>query len=513
MANLDSILFDGSQNDYQQVTLQGSALLDVAKRTGEPQKLEFTDLVDFAGATCETCSAYKEQDYKKLVLLIQQNVKKGQTSFDIPDVFQPEKFNLVEKGQRLTQTTYFTKSIPVWDNPAQKISFTGQGIQFSSDFVGARMNFVVERAPNEFEVHLNPETSSPINPSPWYAFQMQAIPNRDGNVVEPHTIRIKIIPHGFTEEDGKVLPIAFRYQPKISRDGIHWENLPKESIEYPDEQLEYGISGERTPPYAILTVSVDSQPLWIAAQELHTSTRIAEWVQALDTKPFVQSEVIGQSRGGRDIHLLDIKEGSPHNPYIVIIGGQHPPEVTGRLALESFVETLAGDSDLAKKFRRHFNIAVVPDINPDGIDGGYWRFNGGGIDLNRDWKEFEQPETQAVRSRIEQLQKNGIAFFVDFHSTYYDTMYLSKSPAKGIPYDRLWLERILASRKQREGDAAPMIKSKSVPIEKPTSLSWARKTFEASAVTYEVGDSTPRDLLKTHAINEAEILMQLLLKD
>ena len=41
-------------------------------------------------------------------------------------------------------------------------------------------------------------------------------------------------------------------------------------------------------------------------------------------------------------------------------------------------------------------VIVYPLMNPDGVDEGHWRHNTGGIDLNRDWAHYNQPETRQV---------------------------------------------------------------------------------------------------------------------
>lgn len=86
---------------------------------------------------------------------------------------------------------------------------------------------------------------------------------------------------------------------------------------------------------------------------------------------------------------------------ILILSRQHPPEVTGYLAMQSFVETICGEGDTATKFREVYNTYVIPNLNPDGVDNGHWRHNSGGVDLNRDWEDFNQPELQAVKRFIE----------------------------------------------------------------------------------------------------------------
>ena len=95
----------------------------------------------------------------------------------------------------------------------------------------------------------------------------------------------------------------------------------------------------------------------------------------------------------------------------MVFGRQHPPEVTGWLAMKAFVETLNGDSKLAKKFRKKYTTYVVPLMNPDGADLGHWRHNAGGVDLNRDWSQFHHPETQAVRDFLRKKTVEGAKLY------------------------------------------------------------------------------------------------------
>ena len=72
-----------------------------------------------------------------------------------------------------------------------------------------------------------------------------------------------------------------------------------------------------------------------------------------------------------------------------------------------------------RKFRTQFNIYAFPLLNPDGADMGMWRHNANGKDLNRDWVEFSQPETQTVRDYLDGKVDDGknIQFAVDFHTS------------------------------------------------------------------------------------------------
>ena len=94
--------------------------------------------------------------------------------------------------------------------------------------------------------------------------------------------------------------------------------------------------------------------------------------------------------------------------------------------MKPFVERLLARDELAEEFRRQFGILIVPNINPDGVYHGNWRHNVNGIDLNRDWGPFTQPETQLMRDELARFLEAGAArpyVFLDFHSTAHDVIY------------------------------------------------------------------------------------------
>ena len=99
------------------------------------------------------------------------------------------------------------------------------------------------------------------------------------------------------------------------------------------------------------------------------------------------------------LHMLTIGEATAAN-LVFIISRQHPPEVAGTMALQAFVERLCAKELLARQYRKAFTTVVVPLMNPDGVMQGHWRHNNNGVDLNRDWRLFAQPETRQVRDAL-----------------------------------------------------------------------------------------------------------------
>ncbi len=139
---------------------------------------------------------------------------------------------------------------------------------------------------------------------------------------------------------------------------------------------------------------------------------------------------MGQSVLGRDIPYFRMGEGSSENKKVMILlSRQHPPEVTGFMALQYFVSELLKDDALTRSFYKRYDIWVFPLLNPDGVDLGHWRHNAHGIDLNRDWAFYRQPEIDAVTDFIIRKAKQGnnqVILGIDFHSTFKDIYYVYK---------------------------------------------------------------------------------------
>lgn len=217
----------------------------------------------------------------------------------------------------------------------------------------------------------------------------------------------------------------------------------------------------------------------------------------------------GKSFEGRPINLLQI--GNPESKKLMmVLSRQHPPEITGWLAMKWFVETLCEENGVAEKFRDEYCVFVVPMVNPDGVDNGHWRHNSGGIDLNRDWEDFNQPETKAIKYFMEQQVAKGGKFYfaIDFHSTFEDIYYTIDPKLKGnMP--GLVPDLINSVAKEIQG-YTPNIRPNDLNEPKISSTSFFFYNFGAEAVTYEIGDGTSRELIKRKGELTALKLMELM---
>jgi len=364
----------------------------------------------------------------------------------------------------------------------------GDGVYVSNKFEGARLNGVARTNDTLITVLITPE-NAPVNMSPWYAFKLWSD--------SPKDIYLKLT---YPEKAGH------RYLPKLSSDGKHWTILDSASFQVNLMNLE----DEQVARDLCMKLSIDADTLWIAAQELITNEHLKLWINELNSKSYVSTSIIGKSHEGRPLHLLKIGR-SDDRKMIMVISRQHPPEVPGFLAMQSFVETLCSDTELASAFREKYNTYVVPLANPDGVYHGHWRHNKGGVDLNRDWSEFNQPETSAIRDFMKQKTASGGKFYfgVDFHSTIEDIYYTIRPELKGnMP--GLVPDLIEASARELPG-YVPNIKPNSKEEARITSTSFLFFEMGAEALTYEIGDQTPRDFIRKKGRMTATKLMELML--
>lgn len=354
--------------------------------------------------------------------------------------------------------------------------------QLDIDFDGAAAASCTVEG-NVFTLQISPE-DAPINPSPWYAVRLT--PRIAGEVV----LVLDYAAEGW-----------HRYHPKISTDRMNWADLSEERVDVSDDESEARIS-----------VSLGAAPVYVAGQELYTVEDYDVWMAELASLPSVTERVIGQSIDGRSIKALRHDTVSNDAKTVFLVGRQHPPEVTGGLAMKRFVAELFSDSVVAKDFREQFNILMVPLVNPDGVADGYWRHNKGSVDLNRDWGPFSQPETQAVKVLLDEIAgdpEEELAVFLDFHSTWRDVFYTQTAQDEPTAYNFTgkWIAAGRATLPDYEADYS----ANEVTVF-TTSKHYIHTQFSVPSITYEVGDETSRDLIDASAAVYADEMMQLLLQ-
>ena len=306
----------------------------------------------------------------------------------------------------------------------------------------------------------------------------------------PDTVRIKL----------EYTYARHRYIPKLSYDGRAWAPMSADNWAPVDEGTN-----------AMLTLPVSKDTLWVSAQEIYDTQIVDEWCASIATNPYVRRGEAGKSREGRPLFFLDInKNRDIKKDVIVILSRQHPPEITGFMAMQVFVEEILR-YDLSEQFLDRYQILVYPLLNPDGVDNGQWRHNVGGVDLNRDWAYYHQPETKQIANHIvaQQYMTNGrVVLGLDFHSTQKDVFYTIPDNVERyvIPdFKNDWLQAIEDNIPNYTLNESPD------PISNPVTKFWFYTQFKAEGVTYEIGDETERDFIRLKGKVSAQQMMNVLL--
>ena len=330
------------------------------------------------------------------------------------------------------------------------------------------------------KIYINPEIDDSINPSPWFAIRKSE-----------HSKSIKL------ELDYK--NYKHRYYPKLSKDKKKWTKID-----------EIFISKKEGGKIVIIDFLPSNQKEYVASQELITDFWYDEWYNELESSGIVKREIIGFSVLRNPIHMF-FAEKNINNPYILILGRQHPPEVTGALAMKSFINELLTENFLTDSFLDRYNILFVPLMNPDGVMNGFWRYNANKKDLNRDWGNFTQPETDAVYKKLTKLSNKKLVLFIDFHSTFKNIFYISDvlEDSSMKHFLRDWL-----------GDSRDSLSEINYSYEIINSLNkdngvsknYIYNKYKIPSVTYEVSDNENRNIIQQSSSVLATNLMKLLLK-
>ena len=378
-----------------------------------------------------------------------------------------------------------TSDKPITPQHKRTIGIAEDGIWISNEFSGARMSDFFKANDSLYQIVIEPE-NAPINNSPWYGFKIWADTTKQ--------VKIKL-----TYKEGE-----HRYIPDLSSNGQNWS--PIDSANYRPDTL----AGTAT-----LSLSLSKDTLWVSGQELITQSTFSGWADSLSKKSFVEQQTVGYSHQQRPIKRLTISEVNKQKPHgvLIIVSRLHPPELPGQMAALQFIEVISSNTKLAKEFRQNFEIIAYPFANPDGVENGHWRHNAGGVDLNRDWQAFNQPETQAIRDDLLTTVKNDslktVYYGIDFHSTDENIFYPINREIKTFPDDFTyrWLDAVTTAFPDIEFTIEPFDTSS------PITKNWIYKTFGADALTYEVNDTMDRKLIDQTSRKATNLLMEMLLKE
>lgn len=139
-------------------------------------------------------------------------------------------------------------------------------VVFDSSFNGARLDSIEVLGADKYIVHIDPAFES-VNKSPWFAFGVTAKSEKE--------IELQL-------DYGKY---KHRYIPKLSLDKKSWKKIHTSKIKI-----------DTTSGIATLKLTVSSQKLYVAAQEIETSEDTYAWLDSILSKhEFLKKEIAGKT--------------------------------------------------------------------------------------------------------------------------------------------------------------------------------------------------------------------------
>ncbi len=389
-------------------------------------------------------------------------------------------------GCKSLDTVAFKTPVDTTDKPIsiqikQTYALSDLGVYVSNDFDGARLNGLKKANDSTAMLLINPE-NEPINNSAYYAFKVWS------DTTKPFYFRFEY-PKGYKH----------RYIPKL-KSGKEWHVLDSTNVFKKDSIV-------------TIRLNLSKSPFIVSAQEINASRDVKTWYTNLikGKENYVHFSHYGTSRLGRDLPVLDIYKGDKKDKdIIVLLTRQHPPEVTGYFAFQEFLKTILNDSELSDTFLNQYRVLAFPILNPDGVDLGNWRHNANGIDTNRDWSVYNQPEVkQTVKFITKTMKRNNAKLILglDFHSTYEDVFYTNKiREGTTLPnFIETWFTALEANIEGYKVNEAAGNSTK------PVSKGWFLYGHNATGITYEIGDATPKDRIQVIGKVTAEQMMRVLL--
>lgn len=323
------------------------------------------------------------------------------------------------------------------------------------DFDGASASTCAIVGERAFTILITPEHAPPINPSAWYAFRYASAGDA------PITVTLRY------------LGAKHRYDPKWNDGGV-WRELA----------VNVAADGSAA------TFQVPGGAGMVAAQEVIApadhAADLRRWAAAVGGQPLV----LGQSYDGRPVEALRMgREDAPR--LVLLLGRQHPPEVTGAIAMRAFVDELVALSARDPALLADTQFLIVPLLNPDGTARGHWRANRGATDINRDWGVFAQPETRSVKAWLDALPA-GVrpAAMIDFHSTGRNLFYVQGDEASSA--QQQFLRAWLGGKETAVPGYAFIIEPRNANPGSGTAKNWFFATYSVPAYTYEVADGADR---------------------
>jgi hypothetical protein len=286
-------------------------------------------------------------------------------------------------------------------------------ITFDTNFEGGSLGTIEQVGDTAFRCHVKGQQDEHgrNRQASWYSFRMDGVRGRDLTLTLTDFVG---------EYDGRpgACPMGPDIVPVFSDDGEHWRGVP--DVAWDDRAKE-----------ATLRFRPERDTIWIAHQAPYTPRRLALLLEQVDRCDDARIEVIGQTAGGRDLHLVtvtsaDVPDGDKATVWLQ--ARQHAWESGTSYVMEGALRFVTSEDPKARALRRKVVFKFTPMVDPDGSAAGQVRFNAHGYDVNRHWDEVDlrrkrflagMPEIWYVKKAVYNHVDSGrpIHLMINLHNT------------------------------------------------------------------------------------------------
>ncbi|RJP79143.1 MAG: hypothetical protein C4524_05710, partial [Candidatus Zixiibacteriota bacterium] len=192
-------------------------------------------------------------------------------------------------------------------------------------------------------------------------------------------------------------------RPVFSADGRTWVRAEETSY-----SRQFSLKEPLGKPVFRFRAPLTAETLHVAYCYPYTLPMLHDFLAGLADRLEVPAGVLGQSEEGRDIPRFQIggSSASDAGPEIWVICREHPGETPASYVLEGLTGALL-DHPAGRRLRDRFTFHVVPLLNVDGAERGYYYHNARGVNLARDWSDFASAEARVLRQAMEPSLRRG----------------------------------------------------------------------------------------------------------
>ena len=132
---------------------------------------------------------------------------------------------------------------------------------------------------------------------------------------------------------------------------------------------------------------------------------------------YITRSSIGKDATGKYDMYCYVYEPEDYKTTMFLVGGTHGDEEVGYFALAKTMQLIADatpEDVLLYELRQKVRFVVIPIVNVWSVSNSHSRYNGNGQDLNRDYANLTQQESQNVMACFAQYAKD-VSVVMDFH--------------------------------------------------------------------------------------------------